>query len=64
MRNLKKAELPKNSGKNGKDDKYNNLLDVPPVDERQLRVKEYKLAWYLRARTNSSTNFMIDSKEG
>lgn len=39
-------------------------VDMPPTEDRYLKLREYRMAWYPKSKGNSAVGFMVDSKEG
>lgn len=49
---------------NKKKDNLFALVEMPPLDDRQAKQREYRMAWYPRSKGNATVGFMVDSKEG
>lgn len=39
-------------------------VDLPMMDDRYGKLRDYRMVWYPRSKGNASAGFMIDSKEG
>ena len=40
------------------------IFEMPPTEERLLKIHDYRMAWFPRLKGNSTGGFMVDSKEG
>lgn len=47
-----------------KETQYVSVPEMPSMDERYQKIREFRMAWHPRIKGNSAGGFVVDSKEG